>query len=98
MTYKKLIEKLASDRDIPKTLAREFLDSFFHSVAHTLEQGKGVSIPNLGTFKPKRKEARKVYSPHHKSKIVVPPRQVVDFTPAKQLKENLKFVEPRDER
>lgn len=97
MTYGELIEKLASERDISKARAREILDGFFDSIGEILEQGKGVSIPDLGTFKAVTKESRTVYSPHHREKIVVPPRRVVDFSAAKRLKEHLKYVETGDE-
>ena len=62
-----------------------------------LENDIGVSIPGLGTFKTKTREERKVYSPHHESYMMIPPKRVVDFTPSSSLKDNLKFVETGDE-
>jgi len=97
MTYKDLIERVSESRDIPKTHARELIESIFGVLGDELEDGTGVSIPGLGTFKTKTREERKVYSPHHESYMMVPPKRVVDFTPSSNLKDNLKFVETGDE-
>lgn len=97
MTYKELIDRVSENRDIPKSQAREMIDSLFETIGEVLEDGSGVSIPELGTFRTKTKEERKVYSPHHETFIMVPPKRVVDFSPSASLKENLKFVETGDE-
>lgn len=97
MTYKQLINQVAESRDIPKSQARELVDRLFETLDDELSNGRGVTIPGLGTFKTKTREERKQYSPHHDSYIMVPPKRVVDFTPSTNLKENLKFVETGDE-
>lgn len=97
MTYKELIDRVAEIRDIPKNKARELINGVFDVLGDELANEKGVSIPGLGTFKTKTKEERKVYSPHHETYIMVPPKRVVDFKPASNLKDNLKFVESGDE-
>lgn len=74
------------------------VDGLFEALESELAEGTGVSIPGLGTFRTKTKEERKVYSPHHETYIMVPPKRVVDFTPSANLKENLKFAETGDER
>ena len=97
MTYKDLIDRVSVSRNITKKHAKELIDTVFDVLSSELEDEKGVSIPGLGTFKTKTKEEREVYSPHHETKILVPPKRVVDFTPSTNLKENLKFVEPDNE-
>lgn len=97
MTYKDLIQALADSRDIPNTQAREILEAVFDVLQNELCDGKGVSIPDLGTFKTEVKESRKIYSPHHDSYMMVPQKRIVDFSPSTSLKENLKFVEPGNE-
>lgn len=97
MTYKELIHRVSESRDISKSQARIMVEDLFEALGKELEDGKGVSIPGLGTFLTKTREERKVYSPHHETYILVPPKRVVDFTPSKNLKENLKFVETGDE-
>lgn len=97
MTYKQLVHKLADVRDIPLSQARELLDGLFGTLQSELGEGKGVSIPDLGTFTTKIRGSRKVYSPHHETYIMVPPKRVVDFSPSINLKKDLKFVETGDE-
>lgn len=97
MTYGQLIERIADEREISKTRAKMMLEGLFDTLAKSLSEGKGVSIPEIGTFKTKTRESRIIYSPHHNKKMIAPPKRVVDFTPSSRLKENLKFVEPGDE-
>lgn len=97
MTYKELIQKLADSQGIPENQAKEMLEGVFDVLQSELCEGKGVSIPDLGTFKPTIKDSRKIYSPHHESFIRIPKKRIVDFSPSAKLKENLKFVEPGNE-
>lgn len=97
MTYKQLINQIAEIRDIPKSQAKELLEGLFGTLYEELGKGRGVSIPELGTFNTKTRDSRKVYSPHHETFIMVPPKRVVEFTPSVNLKESLKFVETGDE-
>ena len=97
MTYKQLIKLVADDRDIPNSQAKELIEGLFRTLEEEMEHGKGVSIPGLGTFLTKTREERRVYSPHHGTYIMVPPKRVVDFTPSANVKDNLKFVESDDE-
>lgn len=97
MTYKDLIDRVSEERDITKKEAKEFIEGIFDTLSDELAEERGVSIPGLGTFKTKTREERKVYSPHHETYILVPPKRVVDFTPSSTLKDNLKFVETGDE-
>lgn len=97
MTYKELIDRISESRDISKSQANDMIKSLFEALGEELEHGGGVSIPGLGTFRTKTREERKVYSPHHETYIMVPPKRVVDFTPSASLKENLKFVETGNE-
>ncbi|CAN5202554.1 hypothetical protein BH23BAC3_BH23BAC3_16240 [soil metagenome] len=97
MTYQELIDKIAESRNIPKTEAREVLEGIFDTLTDELRNGVGVSIPKFGTFKTRKRDSRKVYSPHHKKYMIVPPKRVVDFTPSSSLKDNLKYQEPDDE-
>ena len=97
MTYKDLIDRVAESQEIPKTKAKDLIASIFDILGDELASEKGVSIPGLGTFKTKTREERRVYSPHHETYILVPPKRVVDFTPSSNLKENLKFEEAGDE-
>lgn len=97
MNNKELIDKLADNQHLSKKQTKEMVNEVFSVLSDKLEQGKGVTIPDLGTFTIKKKKARKVYSPYHKNYMMVPKKRVVDFSPSKNLKEGLKYTEVTDE-
>jgi len=97
MNYSDLIDRLSEATGKPKTQTKELVESTVSVLTSELGNGNGFSIPELGTFSTKVNDVKKVYSPHYKSYILVPPKRVVDFSPASGLKENLKFVETEDE-
>ena len=97
MNYSDLIDRLAEATGKPKTQTKELVETTVSVLTSELGNGNGFSIPELGTFSTKVNDVKKVYSPHYKSYILVPPKRVVDFSPASGLKENLKFVETEDE-
>lgn len=92
MNQSELIDQLAESTGRTKKETRELLRDTVSVLTDQLSEGKGVSIPDLGTFTPEVKDVRKVYSPHHETYILTPPKRVVDFSPAAGLKEKLKFT------
>ncbi|WP_069132638.1 HU family DNA-binding protein [Rhodohalobacter halophilus] len=97
MTYRELIDKLAKATGRSKTETKELLDDTVSTLSGQLSRGKGVSIPELGTFNTKVKEVQKVYNPHYKKYMLVPPKRVVEFSPSSVLKDELKFAGKDDE-
>jgi len=92
MKKKQLIDKLSEETGMSKTRTEEMLSNTKNALTDTLSDGKGVSIPDLGTFSTKTNEVRKIYNPHHEAYMMVPPKRVVEFSPSSGLKEKLKFV------
>ncbi len=97
MNYKELIDKLSDQTGNTKTRTKELLGDTITVLSEQLSRGSGVSIPDLGTFSTKVNEERKVYNPHYDAYIMVPPKRVVEFSPAAGLKEKVKYLEPGDE-
>jgi DNA-binding protein HU-beta len=97
MNYSDLIDQLSERTGHSKAETKKQVQQAISVLSDQLSAGKGVSIPDLGTFSTHVKDVRKVYSPHHKTYILTPPKRVVDFSPAAGLKEDLKFTEPADE-
>lgn len=97
MNYSELIVQLAEQTGHSKAKAKEILNDTITVMADQLSEGTGVSIPDLGTFHTKVTEEKKVYNPHYESYMIVPPKRVVDFTPATGLKEEVKFLRPENE-
>lgn len=97
MNYSELIEQLSEQTGTSKAQTKRMLNNAISVLSDQLGDGTGVSIPDLGTFQTKVNEEKKVYNPHYDSYVIVPPKRVVDFSPAAGLKEELKFVRREDE-
>ncbi len=97
MNYSELIDQLSEQTGNTKTQTKEYLNDAISVLSDQLSDGSGVSIPDLGTFQTKVKEKKKVYNPHYEAYMIVPPKRVVDFTPASGLKEEVKFLSTDEE-
>lgn len=97
MNYSELIDQLSEQTGNTKTQTKEYLNDAISVLTDQLSDGSGVSIPDLGTFQTKVNEKKKVYNPHYKAYMIVPPKRVVDFTPASGLKDEVKFLSTDEE-
>ncbi|MCG2588262.1 HU family DNA-binding protein [Rhodohalobacter sulfatireducens] len=92
MNYSELIERLSDQTGKSKKETKELLSDAISVLSDQLSSGTGVSIPDLGTFQTKVNEEKKVYNPHYDAYMIVPPKRVVNFSPASGLKEEVKFL------
>lgn len=90
MTYKELIDQLSEELGETKTSTKKKLQDTVTVLSEQLKNGRGVSIPNLGTFNTKISPERKVYNPHFDAEMLAPKKRVVEFTPASNLKEEVR--------
>lgn len=93
MTTNELVDRLAEHWDLSHAEARRILDTFVETITDHLAAGNSFTIPELGTFGTKTRDSRKSYNPHYEQYMMLPPKRVVDFTPSKGLKEDLKDLE-----
>ncbi len=97
MNYKDLIEQLSEQTGQSKTETKEMLKETVSVLSDQLSKGNGISIPDLGTFHTKVNKEKKVYNPHYEAYMMVPPKRVVEFSPATGLKEEVKFLRTENE-
>lgn len=97
MNYSELIDQLSEQTGHSKAKTKELLTDAVSVLSDQLSEGNGISIPDLGTFHTKINEEKKIYNPHYESYMIVPPKRVVDFSPASGLKEEVKFLRPENE-
>ncbi|NBB76765.1 MAG: HU family DNA-binding protein [Bacteroidetes bacterium] len=97
MKYSDLITQLSEKTGQSEDETKDRVERALVVLESKLEEGKSVSIPDLGTFEVKVKEEKKVYNPHYNSYMIVPPKRVVEFTPASGLKEKMKFLRINNE-
>lgn len=94
MTYSELIDRLSEELDLTKTESKHIVDEIVSELTGQLGQGAGFTIPDLGTFKTRVKEVQKIYNPHYDKFMLIPPKRIVEFSPGKNLKDNLKYINP----
>ena len=97
MNYKELIDQLSEKTGNTKTGTKKILQDAITVLSDQLEDGKGVSIPDLGTFSTRITPERKVYNPHFDAEMMVPKKRVVEFSPATGLKEEVKYLGKENE-
>ncbi|MDZ7719946.1 MAG: HU family DNA-binding protein [Balneolaceae bacterium] len=97
MNYSELIEQLSEKTGNSKKETKEFLNDAISVLSDQLSNGSGVSVPDLGTFQTKVNEEKKIYNPHYEAYMIVPPKRVVNFSPASGLKEEVKFLSTDEE-
>lgn len=97
MNYSDLVNKLADELELSQSETDELVHETFDVLTKNLGEENGFTIPGLGTFSVESKEPKKVYNPHYEKYLITPPKRVVDFSPASDLKERLKFERPSNE-
>ncbi len=97
MNYSELINRLSDRTGNSSEKTKDILGDAIDVLTRQLMDGKGVSIPNLGTFGTRINPEKKVYNPHYDAYIMVPRKRVVEFTPASGLKDDVKFIGGEDE-
>ena len=67
----------------------EFYDAFWESIEEQLKSGKDVCLTGVGTFKVKKRSARKGINPQTKKRINIPAKSVIVFKPSKTFTDRL---------
>ncbi len=88
MTKSGLIEVVAERTPhISKKDTEIVVNTIFDSMAQALSKGERIEIRGFGSFKVKRRKARKARNPRTGDAVYVPGRLVPTFKPSKELKE-----------
>lgn len=86
---KDLIEIIATDNEITKTKAKEFIESFLSAIQTALVHGEEVELNGLGKFKVNERKERTGINPLTKEKITIAAAKTVTFKPSNSIKEKL---------
>jgi len=88
MKKAELIEKMATDAEIPKSAAGAVLDSFMGTVKNALKKKDGkFTLVGFGTFSKTRRKARKGRNPRTGEAIKIKASNTVKFKAGKKLKD-----------
>ena len=69
--------------------AGQFYDAFWESVEEQLKKGQEVCLTGIGSFKVKKRAARKGVNPATKKQISIPAKKVIVFKPSKSFSDRL---------
>ncbi|MFH1653042.1 MAG: HU family DNA-binding protein [Pseudomonadota bacterium] len=86
MTKEELIAYISKDCDIPKTLAKEVLDSVSGNVAKCLRRKDKITLTGFGTFYVSKRKARTGRNPQTGATLQIKARNVPRFKAGKHLK------------
>jgi nucleoid DNA-binding protein len=89
MNKSEVIKTLSQDLGITQTETEELYDEFVSIISKHLAEDTGFTLPGLGSFHSKVREAYKSYNPHYKKMMLIPKKKVVQFTPSSAIKDEL---------
>jgi DNA-binding protein HU-beta len=84
-----LVERLAEEHELPKSTARNLVDSVFQLISDTARKGEEVSLFGFGRFKVAERSARKGRNPRTGEAVKIAASKSLKFTPARSLKASL---------
>ena len=90
MNKGELIEEVAKDVGISKTLVRKVLDSAIAVATKSLEKAERVALQGFGTFSVSIRKARSGRNPRTAKEIEIPATIVAKFKAGKKLAEAVK--------
>jgi DNA-binding protein HU-beta len=89
MTKSEVLKNLAEELDLTQSETEELYDSFIDRLTMFLANGKGFTLPGLGSFKPEIREEHKSYNPHYKQMMRIPTKQVAHYTQSSTLRDQI---------
>ena len=90
MNNKDFIQALSRASNTSAKDTTKLVDSILQLMADKLDDQNVSNIPNVGSFEVKKKTERIVVSPVTKKRKLVPPKLVLTFRAASNLKDKLK--------
>lgn len=86
MNTKDLVRHLALEIGKTQVETRKLLAVCTSVFRQVLDEGQAFTLPGLGTFRIRYRNARVAYTPRQKKKMLFPPKRVVTFRPGAALK------------
>ncbi len=90
MNKTELVDAVAANADIPKTVASKAVDAVLESVTETLAKGDKVTLIGFGTFEVRERSARTGRNPKTNEPMEIPATKVPAFKAGKKLKDAVK--------
>ena len=90
MNTSDLISSVSEKSEISKSDCKDLYETLTDIMQNHFASETGVVIPQFGTFNIKEKQSRQSYNPSSKEYMLLPQKLLLSFTPASQLKEDLR--------
>src|ERR1044072_2919006 len=87
MTKAELVEEVSRVSDLTKKHSEVIVDTVFKSIIDALHRGEKIELRGFGSFRLRRREARKGRNPQTGDKGDGPQKKVPCLKPGKELKE-----------
>src|SRR3546814_9037111 len=89
MNAAELADRVASERGLTKTEAKQTVDTVFKAIVDAAKGGAEVSLPGFGKFKVQNKPAREGRNPATDATMKIAASRKRRFAPAKAVKDAL---------
>jgi len=90
MTKSQMIAHIAIETGIDRTEVIKVVETFIHSIKHTLTEGESVHLRGFGSFIVKDRTAKKARNIVENTQIIIPAHKVPAFKPSKQFIDKIK--------
>ena len=87
MTKADLIDELSKVANLTKKQSEAIVDTVFESISEALEKGEKVELRGFGSFRIRRRRARRGRNPKTGAMVSVPAKRVPFFKVGQQLRE-----------
>lgn len=89
ITKEKIAQALKTKIGLSGVLCEEIINHIFKELYKLIEGDQKITLKNFGSFYLKSKKARPGQNLQTKETIIIPPRKVIRFLPAKALKKEI---------
>ena len=89
MNKNELVERLAEEHELTKSMARSLVDSVFQMITDAAQKGEEVALFGFGRFKVAERAARQGRNPRTGEAVKIAASKSLKFTPARSLKTSL---------
>ncbi len=94
MTKAELVERVADVTELTKRDAEQLVEVALECVIEALKRGEEVELRGFGSFRVRRREARRGRNPKSGETVEIPAKRVPYFKAGKQLREVINGTSP----
>ena len=85
LTKRDLVIRISNETGLIQQQVLDVVQKTLDFIAEALSRGDKVELRNFGVFEVKRRAARKARNPKTNCEVMVPARNVITFTPGKNV-------------